>query len=141
MENKAKELGINNKTIFAGERPWNEISMYYQISDIFVSSSQSETKGLTYIEALASGVPVVAKADKCLDGVLKDNINGYAFNKEDDFIEALNSILYNELKQERLSIGAIESTRKFSAEHFAYAVEEAYKNMLLTKNTYEKVSI
>lgn len=136
MENKAKELGINNKTIFAGERPWNEISMYYQIGDVFVSSSQS-----TYIEALASGVPVVAKADKCLDGVLKDNVNGYAFNKQDDFIEALDSILYNELKQERLSIGAIESTRKFSAENFAYTVEEAYKNMLLTKNTYEKVSI
>lgn len=141
MENRAKELGINNQIIFAGERPWNEIGMYYQIGDVFVSASQSETQGLTYIEALASGLPVVAKADKCLDGVLEDNINGYAFHNQKDFIKALDSILYDELKQERLSAGAIESTRKFSAEHFAYTVEAVYKKICIMQNAYEKVSV
>lgn len=141
LENRAKELGIDNQTIFAGERPWNEIGMYYQIGDVFVSASQSETQGLTYIEALASGLPVVAKADKCLEGVLKDNINGYAFHNQEDFIKALDSILYDELKQERLSAGAIESTRKFSAEHFAYTVEVVYKKICIMQNAYEKVSV
>lgn len=141
LENRAKELGIDNQTIFAGERPWNEIGMYYQIGDVFVSASQSETQGLTYIEALASGLPVVAKADKCLEGVLKDNINGYAFHNQEDFIKALDSILYDELKQERLSAGAIESTRKFSAEHFAYTVEAVYKKICIMQNAYEKVSV
>lgn len=141
LENRAKELGIDNQTIFAGERPWNEIGMYYQIGDVFVSASQSETQGLTYIEALASGLPVVAKADKCLEGVLKDNINGYAFHNQEGFIKALDSILYDELKQERLSAGAIESTRKFSAEHFAYTVEAVYKKICIMQNAYEKVSV
>ncbi len=141
LENRAKGLGIDNQTIFAGERPWNEIGMYYQIGDVFVSASQSETQGLTYIEALASGLPVVAKADKCLEGVLKDNINGYAFHNQEDFIKALDSILYDELKQERLSTGAIESTRKFSAEHFAYTVEAVYKKICIMQNAYEKVSV
>lgn len=141
LENRAKELGIDDQTIFAGERPWNEIGTYYQMGDVFVSASQSETQGLTYIEALTSGLPVVAKADKCLEGVLKDNINGYAFHNQEDFIKALDSILYDELKQERLSAGAIESTRKFSAEHFAYTVEVVYKKICIMQNAYEKVSV
>lgn len=115
--------------------------MYYQIGDVFVSASQSETQGLTYIEALASGLPVVAKADKCLIGVLEDNVNGYAFNTEDDFIGYLDSILYNELKQESLAFGAIRSIRKFSAKYFVSTVEELYKNMLLNQTESQKVSV
>lgn len=141
LEDKAKELGIDDKTIFAGERPWNEIGIYYQIGDVFVSSSQSETQGVTYIEALASGLPVVAKADKCLDGVLEDNVNGYSFNKQDDFIRALDSILYNPLKKERLSLGAIKSTRRFSAQYFAYTIEKLYEEMLLKQQSNQKISV
>ena len=141
LEEKAKELGIDKKTVFAGEKPWNDIGIYYQLGDVFVSASQSETQGLTYIEALASGVPVVAKADRCLDGVLQDDFNGYAFHNQDDFIKALDAILYNNLKKESLSIEAVKSTEKFSAEHFANKVEELYKNMLLAENEYQRISV
>lgn len=141
LEDMSKKFGINKKIIFAGEKPWNDIGMYYQIGDIFVSSSQSETQGLTYIEALASGLPVVARADECLNGVLEDDVNGYVFHNQDDFVRYLDSILYNKLKQERLSLGAIKSTRKLSVEHFAYTIEGVYKNMLLMQKYYEKISV
>lgn len=141
LEDMSKEFEINEQIIFAGERPWNDIGMYYQVGDVFVSASQSETQGLTYIEALASGLPVVAKADECLNGVLEDNVNGYVFNNQDDFIRYLDSILYNELKQECLSLGAIKSARKFSVEHFSCTIEELYENMLLMQKNYEKISV
>lgn len=141
LEDKVKELGIDDQTIFSGERPWNEIGIYYQMGDVFVSSSQSETQGLTYIEALASGVPVVAKADKCLNGVLEDNVNGYSFNNREGFIRALDSILYNQLKRERLSLGAIKSARRFSAQYFAYTIEKLYEEMLLKQQSNQKISV
>ncbi|AGF55681.1 1,2-diacylglycerol 3-alpha-glucosyltransferase [Clostridium saccharoperbutylacetonicum] len=130
LEEKAKELGIDKETIFAGERPWSDIGIYYHLGDVFISASQSETQGLTYIEALASGVPVVAKADKCLDGVIENNVNGYTFFTQDDFGNALDSILNNNLKKETLSIGALKSSKEFSAEHFANRMEELYIKML-----------
>jgi 1,2-diacylglycerol 3-alpha-glucosyltransferase len=34
LEDMTKELGIHEKTIFAGERPWNDIGIYYQIGDV-----------------------------------------------------------------------------------------------------------
>lgn len=141
LEDMAQEFKISEQTIFAGERPWHDIGMYYQVGDVFVSSSQSETQGLTYIEALASGLPVVAKADKCLKGVIENNINGYLFNEKDEFIEYLDSILNNNFRKEKLSLGAIKSIKRFSVEHFAYTVEKVYKNMILDQNGYEKISV
>lgn len=140
LEDMAKELGIQQQTVFAGERPWDMIGIYYQLGDVFVSASQSESQGLTYIEAMASGLPVVAKADRCLDGVLQNDVNGYAFHDKDDFAQALDCILYDDGQKDRLSLGAVESTAKFSAEHFAYMVEALYKNVIAAHKEYPQVS-
>lgn len=140
LEELAIKLGIKNQTIFAGERPWDSIGMYYQLGDVFVSASQSETQGLTYIEALASGLPLVAKADQCLDGVLQNGVNGYTFQGRDDFLQSINTILTNESYKELMSMGAVQSVEKFSATHFALAVEAAYTNVLVEWKSYHNVS-
>lgn len=140
LEEKAKELGIYNQTIFAGERPWDEIGRYYQLGDVFVSASQSETQGLTYIEALASGLPVVAKADRCLDGVIEEGVNGYTYHTVEELFHYLDSILYDNLEKNRLSIGAINSINKFSGANFALALEEEYNNILKLKKRYRRAS-
>lgn len=130
LEELSKDLGIDNKTIFAGERPWDEIGMYYQLGDLFISASQSETQGLTYIEALASGLPVVAKYDRCLDDVVENNENGYTYTDIDQLPYYLDSILYNEENKRRLSKGAMMSVEKFSVGIFAKSVESHYKKMI-----------
>jgi 1,2-diacylglycerol 3-alpha-glucosyltransferase len=140
LEERAKKMGLHKQIIFAGERPWGSIGMYYQLGDVFVSTSQSETQGLTYIEALASGIPVLAKADRCLDGVLHNDVNGYAFKDKEDFLQALDKILYNERKNKALSIGATQSIERFSATYFASAVEEIYNNVLLECKDFHFVS-
>lgn len=140
LEELALKLGIKNQTVFAGERPWHSIGMYYQLGDVFVSASQSETQGLTYIEALASGLPLVAKADKCLDGVLQNGVNGYTFQGKDDFLQSIKMILCNESNKELMSVGAVRSVEKFSAKHFALAIEATYNNILVEWKSYHNVS-
>lgn len=140
LQEKAKELGIYNQTIFVGEKPWEEIGRYYQLGDVFVSASQSETQGLTYIEALASGVPVVAKADRCLDGVIEEGVNGFTYHTMEELFHYLDSILYDDLEKNRLSIGAINSIDKFSVSNFALAIEAEYSNMLKLKKRYRRAS-
>lgn len=46
--------------IFAGMVAPEEVPDWYRLGDLFVSASSSETQGLTYIEALAAGVPPCA---------------------------------------------------------------------------------
>ncbi|WP_067840500.1 glycosyltransferase family 4 protein [Amphibacillus sediminis] len=126
----ANQLCIENQVIFAGEKPWESISDYYQIGDVFVSASQSETQGITYIEALASGLPVLAKSDPCLKGVVQNELNGYNFHNKIDFLQALDIILYNEQQKKKLSLGAIQSVEKFSVNHYARNVENVYSKCI-----------
>lgn len=131
LEKTAKGLSNGKNIIFAGAKPWDEITHYYQLADVFASASTSETQGLTYIEALASGIPVLAKKDPCLQGVLEDGYNGYTFEDEGEFHKSLSRILENEEKIPYQK-NAMESVVKFSTEEFAAKVENIYYHVITT---------
>ncbi len=140
IQDLSEKLNISDRTIFTGERPWDVIGMYYQIGDVFVSASQSETQGLTYIEALTSGLPVVAKKDRCLEGVVTNGYNGYTYNTKEEFIEYIDNTLFDDAERKRLSSNATESTSKFSAMTFAKNIEDQYRYLLDILSKYKRVS-
>ena len=126
LEEEAKLLGISDRVIFAGQRKWTEIARYYQLGDVFVTASKSETQGLTYIEALSAGVPVIAKSDPCIEGVVLNGINGYTFEGRDDFLSALNSVLGDETARKKLSDSAEHSVTRYSSRQYGHSVENLY---------------
>lgn len=131
LERIAKGLRHRRQIVFAGAKPWDEITHYYQLADVFVSGSTSETQGLTYIEALASGLPVVARRDPCLDGVLFQGKNGYEFVDRHSFVYGMDQVLWNE-KQIDYTKNALESAQRFSTEEFAAKVENIYFHVTKT---------
>ncbi|MDE6624910.1 MAG: aldo/keto reductase [Lachnospiraceae bacterium] len=131
LKEKAGELKHHQHMIFAGSKPWDEITHYYQLADVFVSASTSETQGLTYIEALASGIPIVARKDPCLEGVLLHGVNGYAFDDAQTFIYGIDRILWNE-NQIDYGKNAADSVEQFSTEKFAARVENIYYHAIKT---------
>lgn len=60
LENLAESLGVSEKVRFLGRRTQARIAQEFNSSDLFVLSSEKETFGLAYAEALASGLPVIA---------------------------------------------------------------------------------
>ncbi|MDR0468390.1 MAG: glycosyltransferase family 4 protein [Peptococcaceae bacterium] len=130
LENLSQELRLTDKVIFAGAKPWPDIGKYYQTGDVFVNTSRSEAQGLTYIEAMAAGLPVVARADPCLEGVLRDGENGYSFEDADGLVRAVDMILRNDLEHGRLSRGALDTAESFSAGTYADRVARAYDELL-----------
>lgn len=66
---------------------------------MFVSASITETQGLTFIEAMASGIPVLARYDKNLEGVIIDGRNGYFFNDKVDLVQKIIQLSKQSLKQ------------------------------------------
>lgn len=130
LEEEARTLGIDKQVIFTGMVPLDEVDRYYKLGDIFVSASISETQGLTYIEALISGLPLVCKKDDCLNGVLEDNENGYAYTTKEECLVYLERILQDKNLANRLSINAAQSAYKFSSEAFGSSVEALYTRVL-----------
>ena len=53
---------LDKNIIFTGFVEWKNISSYYALGDLFLCDSVSETQGLTYLEALASGPPPFSKS-------------------------------------------------------------------------------
>ena len=129
LRNRSKVLKLEDKIIFAGSKPWDQIGLYYQLGDVFVSASNSETQGLTYIEAMAAGLPVVAKEDDCLNDILITGVNGYKFNREEEVISGLDKVLFTDTDTP-YGENARKLMQKFSTEAFGKSVEAVYMEVL-----------
>ena len=90
---QAQELGISDHVIFTGMVEPDQVQKYYQLGDVFVSASTSETQGLTYIEAAANGLPLVCREDPCLEGVISQGENGYTYRSPDEFLDEMDKVL------------------------------------------------
>jgi len=60
LQKKAKDLGVADRVKFLGFLDYNSIPRYLSICDIFIRPSRSEGFGNSFIEAMASGLPVIA---------------------------------------------------------------------------------
>lgn len=121
-----EKYGLIDIVKFTGMVSPKTIPTYYQMADLFVSASTSEAQGLTYIEALAAGTPILCKQDECLEGVLEEKNNGYAFANEDEFFEKLELYLQSNEK-EQLCINAKNTATKFSKETFVNNLAGLYQ--------------
>jgi len=93
LQSKVSDMKMTDKIIFTGMVSPSDVHKYYQSADIFVSASTSETQGLTYVEAAANSLPLLCRYDECLDNVIIQGENGFAYNNESEFEEALGVLL------------------------------------------------
>lgn len=127
LEGAAAGLGLAAPdVVFAGMVPAEQVADWYQLGDLFVSASTSETQGLTYAEALAAGVPVLCRADPCLLGVVRDGENGWQYHDEAEFRQRLEDFLAHPQDREALARCARETGEEYSAQRFAQRVEAIY---------------
>lgn len=127
LEEFAQRLGVKEFVIFTGMVAPEEVHTYYQLGDVFVSASTSETQGLTYVEAAANGLPLLCRKDPCLDGVLVEGRNGWEYEAQEEFCEILDAILDH---PEWCQIAGAQSAQiadSFDKSHFAEKIEDVYE--------------
>lgn len=141
LEREAADLGLRApQVVFAGMVPPQQVAEWYQLGDLFVSASSSETQGLTYVEALAAGVPALCRADPCLSGVIRDGENGWQFRDFSDFMSKLEAFRAHPELRRAFSEQAAASARDYSAEEFARRVEAIYLAQIARRSGREEVS-
>lgn len=130
LEEMAARFGVGEHVIFTGMVDPARVHEYYQLGDVFVSASTSETQGLTYIEAAANGLPLLCKRDPCLDGVLVQGRNGYEYEAEDEFCEILDTILQNPEWCRAAGAQSAEIAAAFDKSAFAQKIEDVYEDVV-----------
>ena len=131
LEDTASRLGISQHVIFTGMVPPDEVHKYYQLGDVFVSASTSETQGLTYVEAAANGLPLLCRRDPCLDGVLIEGKNGYEYEAEAEFCEILDTILDHPEWCRAAGSQSENIAQVYDKHNFAEQIEEVYETVVL----------
>lgn len=133
LEDLVSALHLQDSVHFTGMVPPEEVAMYYQLGNIFVSASSSETQGLTYIEAMACGLPLLCLRDMCLESVLIPGYNGFFFENGTDFTEQLTTMLQSPKLLENYSRNALQTSSLFSKEAFAHKALRFYQKTIIDR--------
>lgn len=135
MKKRTKEEGLERQCIFTGFIPWQNLSLYYSIGDVFVNASLSEANSLTVIEAARSGLPVVTRDDESFYCIIEDNKNGYLVDSDKKVIEKAILLAKNKAKRKAFSLESEKKARLFSAEYHAERMLTFYR---ITRTAYPK---
>ncbi len=132
MNALTNELGIGNMVDFVGAVEHEKMPLYYNASDICVVPSYHESFGLVAVEALASGIPVLAARVGGLATIVKDGETGYLFEERSP--EALAAYLCllmseNEIRQS-MANAARQSVMKYDWSSTALRLLTEYKELL-----------
>ena len=88
---KTQAAGLGDRIRFLGEIPWGEVVRLYRALDLFAAPARWEGFGLTPLEAMASGVPVVAARVGAYETLIRDGETGTLVPRED--VDALAAAL------------------------------------------------
>ncbi|HCZ07119.1 MAG TPA: glycosyltransferase family 4 protein [Thermotogae bacterium] len=132
LERQSHEMGIGARVMFTGFLDWpREIALVHRVSHVFVSVSDTEVHPISFIEAMASGLPIVAFDDDALDGVVIHGQNGYRFSNKLEVWRGIVSILRDEKLRQRMSEESQTKAASFSAETFAERVLRVYETAMI----------
>lgn len=110
---KAKELRVEDSALFLGYR--NDVHQLLKASDVLFASSKNEGLPINMMEAMASGLPVVATNTRGQNDLIQDGDNGFLFELEhpEEACEKICQLIENKDLYEKMSARAIESSKKY----------------------------
>lgn len=133
LENEVKNKELGDKVIFTGEVDFDSVWKYYQISDLLVGASSSETECLSNIEAMSSALPILVKNDSVLSSYLVGGKNGFSYNSEKEFLSLSSAIISSPEKRREIGEAARRTSEEFSLPIFAGKLHECFYKALKEK--------
>ncbi len=125
-----KSEKLKENIIFTGKISHNNIPYYYNLGNVFVTASTTETQGLTLIEAMSTGMPVVCIDDESFKNTVINGLNGFTFKNKKEYRKELDELIENPTLLKKLGNQAKISTAEFSSKYYAERVLDVYKKTI-----------
>lgn len=126
------DLHLEEAVILTGMIPPSDTALYYKAADFFISASTSETQGLTYLESIASGTPIIAHGNPYLDNVINHKMFGTLYYHEYELADAIIDAIIQTPDMETSQLQ--EKLYEISAENFGKRVYEYYLDLKITND-------
>ena len=133
LKAKLTAAGLTNRVHFLGELPWEDVVRHYQAMDLFAAPARWEGFGLTPLEAMACGVPVVATRVGAFETLIRDGETGSLVDADDQaaLTAAIGYWLDNPDAREAAGRAALAHVRaNHDIEGEARAIVEVYRKLL-----------
>lgn len=109
----AEQFGVSERLIFAGKR--SDMHLIYPAADAFVLPSRYETFSLLVLEAMASGVPVLASPVGSIEDCLRDEQNGlYVERDAQDIATKLDRLFSDATLRARLREDGLRTAKQYA---------------------------
>jgi glycosyltransferase involved in cell wall biosynthesis len=107
-----------------------DVSKLYSLALALVHPSKMEGFGLTGLEAMSVGLPVIASETSCLPEVYGDAAMFFDPNNMDELVGRLDELIKDPSLREELSEKGYLQSRKYSWEKMATETVDVYRNIL-----------
>ena len=124
-----KRYKLDNRIKFCGKVGHMEIGKYYKASDIFVYSSETETQGIVFLEALVFGLPIVAVRSGASEELVNKKVGKLTKSKSKSIAMGVLEIENEGIK--KYSEQAVKLGKKYSTERMAKDLITAYKEAVV----------
>ncbi len=124
------ELGIDDTVEI--KPPTKDVISEYLNSSICVSSSKYEGFGLVLLEAMTLGLPVISFDCSGPKFIIEDGVSGILVTSGDidEYAAALSSLIKDPINLKRLSVGAIENSKKYGLDYIIPQWESLFSQVV-----------
>lgn len=132
IESQALGTKVKDRIHFLGMVARAELPDVLHDADLFLSASTTEVHPISVIEAIASGLPIVAVKDEAFEGMIENDQNGYMvpLNLE-TYADTISALLTDREKLTRFGKHSAALSEKYSIEGQVKALEKLYMEAIL----------
>lgn len=126
LHDQVARLTLEDYVIFTGSVDHEDAGNFYRMADLFVSASDTETQGLTYIEALSEGTRCVVYRTNYTEKVFDNPELGSVFTTRQEMLQQI--LQYLGQSRHPIPTGIfVKKRQELSAQHFGAQVASFYQ--------------
>lgn len=132
LKKLTKKLNLEKNIIFSGFISDEDLPKLYCIADAFVMPGTAELQSIVTMEAMASGLPIVAANAMALPELIHDKENGFLFEKKniEELAEKIIKILSNKNLRIKMGKKSLKIIEKHDINKTFAAFEKIYRKMI-----------
>lgn len=130
LQSYIEQNGLQNQVMLLPDFPRADLPALYQCASVFVFPSIYEGFGIPVVEALTSGVPVIAASGSCLEESGGPDSLYIHPDNEEELAASLNLVLSDEQKRNKMIAQGCLYSQRFSDQSIAENLIRIYKHLL-----------